>query len=133
MLVKYLQVTILILLIIGCSGEDKVVTQVIPHLTERTSFVLKKPSYPEGIILQKGKLGKFASCLKAYRGIAHRKPTQKGSLIKYEIWVNEKMFIDASTIKKEVFSFSVRVFKEKDKFYSKTYAVNCDLSLLDAD
>jgi hypothetical protein len=99
-----------------------------------TKFSLKDRGYPSTTVLT-GKLGTFADCLKDYRDITHRKTTKKGKPKRQELWISEDTFLDIVSLENEVFYFTVDVIESKDRKAkdSKTYAVNCDLSLLDAD
>ncbi|WP_206482915.1 hypothetical protein [Thalassotalea sp. G2M2-11] len=126
------QVLLLTVLTVGCSDPDEVILEVIPQISKDTKFTLKERGYPSKP-LYSGKLGRFAECLKGYRGITHRNTKQKGRSVRQELWISETTFIDIVSINGEVFYFTVDIVKTEDKksLDSRTYSVNCNLSLLD--
>lgn len=113
------------------SRSDTVITE-IKTWSEQTPYQVVRARKVD--VPNQGVLGKFYSCIADYRHISTRKisgkPTKQGERLLIE--VNGKIVIDLGINNTEAFSFSLEKLKgDGHVATSYSYAINCDLSLLD--
>ncbi|TKB53345.1 hypothetical protein [Ferrimonas aestuarii] len=121
-------------LIYQLGKEDDLALETFQYIDENTEYSLEL-----GESLQHGKLGDFYHCIKNYRPVREIR-TKDGKDGRAKLVISDFTFFKFLTIDNEVYRFYIgfvedgldsenkKVFRTSRK--SKSYAVNCDLSLL---
>lgn len=128
LVVAFIITVALILSMLMSSSRDDFTHEVFVSLNQNTHYTLEGDGKSSS-----GQLGHFYDCLKEKKNIAHLKPKGKKTE-RYKLIISPDVYLRVTAAKGEAYRFTIISGKSMipgRTYSSPSYAINCELSLLD--